>query len=124
MSNTNEVIQLLKVEGMWHKNQQSVINQALALLESEPEPGELIFQCPNCKRFYQKEIICPYCKSDVARSAKSNDIIDRLTAENKAKDLTIELIKNHAALNYDNTMLGLIAEIEKDPEGFEKFLKG
>ena len=50
--------------------------------------------------------------------------INFLVAKLKAKDLTIKLIKDHAAINFDNNLLALIAEIEKDPAAFDKALKG
>ena len=59
-------------------------------------------------------------KADSERIGK----IIKFQAELKAKDLIIKLIKNHAAINFDNHLLALIAEIEKDPEDFNKFLKG
>ena len=51
-------------------------------------------------------------------------MIAEFQAELKALTLTISLIKNHATIDFDNNLLGLIAEIEKDPIGFEKALKG
>ena len=35
------------------------------------------YQCPKCGRFFGEEIICPYCKDTIARSSKSQSIIDQ-----------------------------------------------
>jgi len=51
------------------------------------------FECPKCGRFYEKEIICPYCKDVVCRDAKSVSIIKRQAERIKEyEDLFDELI--------------------------------
>lgn len=36
-----------------------------------------IYKCPKCGRFYQEEIICPYCMDAICRDASSQSVIDR-----------------------------------------------
>lgn len=71
----------------------------------------------------QIEPVVPWSriKRDFRRALK---YIEQLQAELKARDLTIELIKNYAAIDFDDNLLATIAEIEKDPKGFEQALKG
>jgi len=56
----------------------------------------------------------------LAHARTQEEYIKELQAELKAKDLTINLIKDHVAISFDNNLLALIAEIEKDPVAFDK----
>lgn len=46
-----------------------------------PEQEPKTYQCPTCKRFYWKEMICSYCSDVMTISAEAKDKIKQLNEE-------------------------------------------
>lgn len=76
-----------------------------------------IFKCPKCGRFYDKEIICPYCLDVICRDASSKSLIDQQAQRNKEleDENTRSMSLLQAALPHieckNNSQSGLITEI-------------